>query len=78
MPPDQEKEEKRETIDASDPVKRSNIEKDTPIERDDKEHPAVHVARIVCKLVLTLFKCYLIFLFLAVVSFLLFLIKFKL
>jgi hypothetical protein len=45
---------------------------------DDKEHPVVHVARMVCKLLITLFKYYLIFLFLAVSSFLLFLIKFKL
>ncbi len=75
MSPNQEKEEKRGTIDAAGPVKRSHTEKDTPIEKDDKEHPAVHIARMVCKLVLTIFKCYLVFLFLSLAVFLLFIIN---
>jgi hypothetical protein len=70
MSPDQEKEEKRGTIDASGPVKRSNTEKDPYIEKDDKEHPAVHVAQMVCKLVLTLFTLYSVFLFLSLAVFL--------
>jgi Flp pilus assembly protein TadB len=36
---------------------------------DHTEHPAVHVARMICKLILTLVKYYLIFLFFMAIVF---------
>lgn len=49
------------------PVHHSNTDKDRGQEPqkpgDHTEHPAVHVARMICKLILTLVKYYLIFLF---------------
>ncbi len=71
-------------IDKSNDVKRydscSRCHKGTDEHRkqgDDKEHPVVHVARMAYKLVVTLFKCYLMFLFVSLTAFLFFLIIFK-